>query len=153
MKMDSTDRAILSFLQEEARLSNVQLAERVYLSESACLRRVKALEKSGVIAGYAALVDPIKVGLPSIVVVHLTLQRQDQTDLETFEDAVRLIPEVMECYLMTGEFDYLLRIVVADTSDFERVHRQRLAQLPGVARIQSSFALRTVRKTTALPVR
>ncbi|MAI79456.1 MAG: AsnC family transcriptional regulator [Deltaproteobacteria bacterium] len=153
MKMDSTDRAILSFLQEEARLSNVQLAERVHLSESACLRRVKALEKSGVIAGYAALVDPIKVGLPSIVVVHLTLQRQDQTDLETFEDAVRLIPEVMECYLMTGEFDYLLRIVVADTSDFERVHRQRLAQLPGVARIQSSFALRTVRKTTALPVR
>ena len=153
MKMDSTDRAILSFLQEEARLSNVQLAERVHLSESACLRRVKALEKSGVIAGYAALVDPIKVGLPSIVVVHLTLQRQDQTDLETFEDAVRLIPEVMECYLMTGEFDYLLRVVVADTSDFERVHRQRLAQLPGVARIQSSFALRTVRKTTALPVR
>ena len=153
MKMDSTDRAILSFLQEEARLSNVQLAERVYLSESACLRRVKALEKSGVIAGYAALVDPIKVGLPSIVVVHLTLQRQDQTDLETFEDAVRLIPEVMECYLMTGEFDYLLRIVVADTSDFERVHRQHLAQLPGVARIHSSFALRTVRKTTALPMR
>jgi Lrp/AsnC family leucine-responsive transcriptional regulator len=153
MKMDSTDRAILSSLQEEARLSNVQLAERVHLSESACLRRVRALEKSGVIAGYAALVDPIKVGLPSIVVVHLTLQRQDQTDLEAFENAVRLIPEVMECYLMTGEFDYLLRIVVSDTSDFERVHRQHLAQLPGVARIQSSFALRTIRKTTALPMR
>lgn len=153
MKLDSTDNAILSCLQKEARISNVQLAERVHLSESACLRRVRALEKTGIIAGYAALVDPVQLGLPTSVFVHLTLQRQDQTDLDAFEDAVRLIPEVMECYLMSGEFDYLLRIVVSDTSDFERVHRRYLAQLPGVARIQSSFALRTVRKTSVLPIR
>jgi DNA-binding Lrp family transcriptional regulator len=153
MKIDETDNAILDCLQERARISNVELAERVHLSESACLRRVRALEKAGIIAGYAALVDPVQVGLPSAVFVQLTLQRQDQTDLDAFEEAVRMIPEVMECYLMTGEFDYLLRIVVSDASDYERVHRQHLTRLPGVARVQSSFTLRTVRKTNVLPIR
>ncbi len=153
MKIDETDAAILETLQERARISNVELAERVHLSESACLRRVRGLEKAGIIAGYSALVDPVRVGLPSAVFVQLTLQRQDQTDLDAFEEAVRMIPEVMECYLMTGEFDYLLRIVVSDASDYERVHRQHLTRLPGVARVQSSFTLRTVRKTSVLPIR
>ena len=153
MKIDATDNAILEILQERARISNVELAERVHLSESACLRRVRSLEKAGIIAGYSALVDPVQVGLPSAVFVQLTLQRQDQTDLDAFEEAVRMIPEVMECYLMTGEFDYLLRIVVSDASDYERVHRQHLTRLPGVARVQSSFTLRTVRKTSVLPIR
>ena len=151
--MDSTDHAILEALQERARISNVELADRVHLSESACLRRVRALEEAGVIAGYSAMVDPVRVGLPSAVFVQLTLQRQDQTDLDAFEEAVQNIPEVMECYLMTGEFDYLLRIVVSDASDYERVHRQHLTRLPGVARVQSSFTLRTVRKANVLPIR
>ncbi|MEE3327638.1 MAG: Lrp/AsnC family transcriptional regulator [Myxococcota bacterium] len=153
MNIDETDNAILECLQARARISNVELAERVHLSESACLRRVRALEKEGIIAGYSALVDPVRVGLPSAVFVQLTLQRQDQTDLDAFEEAVQKIPEVMECYLMTGEFDYLLRIVVSDASDYERVHRQHLTRLPGVARVQSSFTLRTVRKTNVLPIR
>ena len=153
MKLDETDRAILGALQERARISNVELADRVHLSESACLRRVRALEQAGVIAGYSAMVDPVRVGLPSAVFVQLTLQRQDQTDLDAFEEAVQNIPEVMECYLMTGEFDYLLRIVVSDASDYERVHRQHLTRLPGVARVQSSFTLRTVRKANGLPIR
>ena len=153
MKIDSTDHAILDALQERARISNVELADRVHLSESACLRRVRALEEAGVIAGYSAMVDPVRVGLPSAVFVQLTLQRQDQTDLDAFEEAVQNIPEVMECYLMTGEFDYLLRIVVSDASDYERVHRQHLTRLPGVARVQSSFTLRTVRKANVLPIR
>ena len=153
MKIDETDHAILDALQERARISNVELADRVHLSESACLRRVRALEEAGVIAGYSAMVDPVRVGLPSAVFVQLTLQRQDQTDLDAFEEAVQNIPEVMECYLMTGEFDYLLRIVVSDASDYERVHRQHLTRLPGVARVQSSFTLRTVRKANVLPIR
>ena len=153
MKIDKIDSSILGWLQREARISNVQLAERVHLSESACLRRVRALETAGVIASYAALLDPVEMGLPSSVYVHLTLQRQDQADLEAFEEAVQTIPEVMECYLMTGEFDYLMRVVVSDAADFERVHRQHLTRLPGVARVQSSFALRTVRKTSVLPIR
>ena len=153
MKIDETDHAILDALQERARISNVELAERVHLSESACLRRVRALEEAGVIAGYSATVDPVRVGLPSAVFVQLTLQRQDQTDLDAFEAEVQNIPEVMECYLMTGEFDYLLRIVVSDASDYERVHRQHLTRLPGVARVQSSFTLRTVRKANVLPIR
>ena len=150
---DEIDLAILACLQEEARISNVQLAVRVHLSESACLRRVRALEETGFIVGYAAQVDPDRVGLPVNVFVHVTLTHQDQTDLDTFEEAVRAIPEVMECYLMTGDFDYLLRVVVSDAADFERIHRHQLTQLPGVSRVQSSFALRTVRKTTALPLR
>ena len=151
--LDETDLAILACLQEEARISNVQLATRIHLSESACLRRVRALEEAGFIAGYAALVDAERVGLPVNVFVHVTLTHQDQADLDAFEAAVRIIPEVMECYLMTGDFDYLLRVVVSDAADFERIHRHQLTQLPGVSRVQSSFALRTVRKTTALPLR
>jgi Lrp/AsnC family leucine-responsive transcriptional regulator len=140
-------------LQRDGRLSNRELAERVHLSESACLRRIRALEEAGVVDRYAAMVNQSKVGLPGNVFVSITLNRQEQTDLAAFEAAVKRVPEVMECYLMTGQQDYLLRVVVSDPSDFERLHSQQLTRLPGVARVQSSFALRTVRKSTELPIR
>lgn len=153
MKLDRTDRTILAELQRDGRLTNRELAERAHLSESACLRRVRSLEEAGVIDRYAALVSQTKVGLPGNVFVSITLNRQEQTDLAAFEEAVRCVPEVMECYLMTGQQDYLLRVVVTDPADFERLHSQHLTRLPGVARVQSSFALRTVRKSAELPVR
>jgi DNA-binding Lrp family transcriptional regulator len=152
MKLDDLDRAILDALQRDGRVSNVQLATRIHLSESACLRRVRALEGAGLIQRYTAVVDQQKAGVPGNVFVSVALQRQDQADLQAFEEAVREVPEVMECYLMTGEFDYLLRVVVSDAADFERIHSQHLTRLPGVSRVQSSFALRTVRKSSVLPI-
>ena len=152
MKLDRTDQALIAELQRDGRLSNRDLAERVHLSESACLRRVRALEQAGVIDRYAALVNQAKVGLPGNVFVSITLNRQEQADLRAFEEAGRRVPEVIECYLMTGQQDYLLRVVVSDPADFERLHSQHLTRLPGVARVHSSFALRTVRKSTELPI-
>jgi Lrp/AsnC family transcriptional regulator, leucine-responsive regulatory protein len=152
MKLDRVDTTILTELQRDGRLSNRELAERANLSESACLRRVRGLEEAGVIDRYAALVNQAKVGLPGNVFVSITLNRQEQADLTAFEEAVRRVPEVMECYLMTGQQDYLLRVAVSDTADFERLHSQHLTRLPGVARVQSSFALRTVRKSSELPI-
>jgi DNA-binding Lrp family transcriptional regulator len=113
---------------------------------------VRALEEAGVIDRYAALVSQSKVGLPGNVFVSITLNRQEQGDLAAFEEAVKRVPEVMECYLMTGAQDYLVRVVVSDPADFERLHSQHLTRLPGVARVQSSFALRTVRKSVELPI-
>jgi Lrp/AsnC family transcriptional regulator, leucine-responsive regulatory protein len=153
MDLDRYDRAIVNLLQADARISNARLAEKVSLSESACLRRVRALEESGLIQGYTALIDQQKAGYPVNVFVNITLDRQSQSGLEAFESEVKGIPEVMECYLMTGEHDYFLRLVVADLADFERVHSQHLTRLPSVARVQSSFAMRTVTRTTALPLR
>ena len=152
MKLDRIDQSILAELQREGRLSNRDLAERVHLSESACLRRVRALEEARVIDRYTAVINQSKVGLPGNVFVSITLSRQEQADLAAFEEAVKRVPEVMECYLMTGQQDYLLRVVVSDPSDFERLHSQHLTRLPGVARVQSSFALRTVRKSAELPL-
>ena len=151
--MDSQDRAILEVLQREGRISNVQLASRVHLSESACLRRVRALESKGLIERYTAVVNQQKAGIPVNVFVSIMLQRQDQADLQAFEEAVQGVPEVIECYLMTGEFDYLLRVVVSDATDFERIHSQHLTRLPGVSRVQSCCALRTVRSCSVLPSR
>ena len=153
MALDRYDRAILDALQKDGRISNVQLAAAVNLSESACLRRVRALEDSGMIDRYVALVSQPKAGLPGNVFVHIGLHREEQSELAAFEEAVRSIPEVMECYLMTGEFDYLLRVVVTDMADFERLHKESLTRLPGVARVNSSVAIRTVQKTTELPLR
>jgi Lrp/AsnC family transcriptional regulator, leucine-responsive regulatory protein len=153
MKLDRFDRAILQALQTEGRIANSALAERVNLSESASLRRVRSLEESGLIEGYTAILNQQKAGCPVNVFVNITLDRQDETDLRKFEDAVRKIPEVMECYLMTGDYDYLVRVVVADTADFERLHSKHLTRLPGVARVHSSFALRTVQKARELPIR
>ena len=152
MNLDRYDRAILSALQQDGRLSNVQLAGRVNLSESACLRRVRGLEQSGFIERYVALLNQKKVGVGGTVFVHIALRREEQSELAAFEEAVQDIPEIMECYLMTGEFDYLLRVVVSDMADFERLHNEALTRLPGVARVNSSVALRTVRKTTELPL-
>lgn len=151
--LDHPDRAILRALQLDGRLTNAALAEKVRLSESATLRRVRALEEGGLIEGYTAIVSQRKAGLASNVFVNITLDRQDESDLSAFEAAVRKIPEVMECYLMTGDFDYLLRVVVADMDDYERVHAKHLTRLPGVARVHSSFALRTVQKSRELPIR
>lgn len=152
MKLDRSDHTILSVLQSDGRISNVDLADRAKLSESACLRRVRALERSGLIKGYVAQVDQAKAGLPVNVFVNITLVHQDLTELKAFEEAVQEIPEVMECYLMSGEHDYVLRVVVADVNDYERIHQRYLTRLPGVARVNSSFALRTVRKTNQLPI-
>jgi len=152
MKLDRYDKSILNALQKNGRVSNVQLASLVNLSESACLRRVRALEESGIIDRYAALVSQPRVGLSGNVFVFIGLYREEESELAAFEEAVRNIPEVMECYLMTGEFDYLLRVVVSDMADFERLHRDSLTRLPGVARVNSSVAIRTVQKKTELPL-
>lgn len=152
MSLDRFDKLILNELQKDGRISNVHLANRVNLSESACLRRVRSLEESGMIDRYAALVSQQKVGLPGNVFVHIGLHREEESELAAFEDAVKNIPEVMECYLMTGEFDYLLRVVVSDMADFERLHRDSLTRLPGVARVNSSVTIRTVQKKTELPL-
>ena len=153
MQLDGKDRQILHELQIDGRMSNNTLAERVSLSESACLRRVRQLEEIGLIRGYVALVDQTAAGYPDNVFVRITLHNQRQTDLRAFETAVRQLPEVMECYLMSGDADYLLRVIVADARDYERLHSHSLTSLPGVARVHSSFALRTVVKKTELPIR
>ena len=152
MLLDRFDKAILDQLQRDGRISNVQLAALVNLSESACLRRVRVLEQAGLIERYVALLDQKEAGLTGTVFVHIVLGREEQSDLAAFESAVQNIPEVMECYLMTGEFDYLLRVVVSDMADFERIHHSELTRLPGVARVNSSGAIRTVTKKTALPL-
>ena len=150
--LNRTDRAILNELQDDGRLSNVNLAERVNLSESACLRRVKALEESGVIERYAMIVNQEAVGVASNVFVEITLNGQQQQDLDALERAIKKIPEVMECYLMSGDYDYLVRVVVEDIQDYERLHRDSLTKLPGVLRVRSSFSLRAVTKRTTLPI-
>ncbi|HJP03934.1 MAG: AsnC family transcriptional regulator [Chromatiales bacterium] len=152
MKLDRYDHAILHALQNDGRISNSELAKSINLSESATLRRVRALEKGGLVEGYVGVLNQASAGLPGNVFVSITLQRQEQADLQAFEKAVREVPSVMECYLMTGEYDYLLRVVVADTMDFEHIHSRVLTGLPNVARVHSSFALRTVKKSYELPI-
>jgi Lrp/AsnC family leucine-responsive transcriptional regulator len=151
-ELDATDRRILTVLQREGRITNADLSERVNLSPSACHRRVQRLEAEGVIAAYVALLDARRMGRPTTVFVEITLQSQADEVLEAFERAVARVPDVLECHLMAGSADYLLKIAVADTEDFARIHRQYLTRLPGVAQMQSSFALRTVVRTTALTV-
>jgi len=151
--VDALDRHIIRELQTDARLTNQALADRVGLSESACLRRVRRLEQDGLIQQYVALVNQAAAGYPDDVFVQITLHHQQQTHLAEFELAVKKIPEVMECHLMSGIADYLLRVVVADSRDYERLHSQHLTRLPGVDRVQSSFALRTVIRRTAVPLR
>ncbi len=153
MALDRVDRALLQALQREGRITNSELAARVHLSESACLRRVRRLESDGLIESYGAVINQQKAGCGVDVFVSITLERQERTDLAAFEQAIRKVPEVMECYLMSGEYDFLLRVVVADTADFERVHSRHLTSLPHVARVHSSFALRTVQNSRELPLR
>jgi DNA-binding Lrp family transcriptional regulator len=150
--LDDRDRAILRLLQEEGRLTNVELSERVNLSASACLRRVKLLEERGVIARYVMLLDERSAGLPGVAFVLVTLDQQGRAALDAFEAAIARHPEVTECCLLAGAADYMVRVVYSDAADFERIHTGILTQLPGVTRVQSTLALRTVKKTTALPV-
>ena len=151
-KIDDTDRRILNVLQKQGRISNADLAERVNLSASACHRRVQRLEDEGWIKDYVALLDPRKVNVPATIFVEITLSAQADEVLEAFEKAVARIPDVLECHLMAGTADYILKVVAENTDDFARIHRQYLTRLPGVAQMQSSFALRTVFKSTALPL-
>jgi DNA-binding Lrp family transcriptional regulator len=137
--LDEIDRSILSALQRNGKISNVQLAGKVGLSESACLRRVKLLEESGIIDRYVLLLDQNLVGFPGNVFVRITLQGQQQDKLEAFEQAVAGIEEVMECFLMSGDADYILRVICRDSDDYKRVHAA-ITKLPGVERVHSSFA-------------
>lgn len=152
MELDATDRRILTVLQKQGRITNAELSDLVNLSPSACHRRVQRLEEEGFIAAYVALLDARRMGRPTTVFVEITLQGQADEVLDAFERAVSRVPDVLECHLMAGTADYLLKIVAADTDDFARIHRQYLTRLPGVAQMQTSFALRTVVKTTALAV-
>lgn len=152
MALDATDRRILSALQKTGRMSNADLSDKVNLSPSACHRRVQRLEVEGYISGYVALLDARKMAVSTTVFVEITLRGQTDEVLDAFETAVRRIPDVLECHLMAGAADYILKVVAENTEDFARIHRQHLARLPGVSQMQSSFALRTVFKTTALPV-
>lgn len=150
--LDRIDREILKTLQADARISNVDLAGKVGLSPSPCARRVARLENDGVIARYATVIDQKAVGLPVSVFVNVTLERQVENVLETFQTSVLRRPEVMECYLMTGESDYLLRVVVRDLEAYERFIVEHLTRVPGIATIRSSFALKQVAYRTELPL-
>ena len=150
--MDAIDLRILARLQDDARISNVDLARAVSLSPSPCLARVRALEADGTIERYVTLLDPRKLGLTVSVLVQVTLEKQVEHALEAFEKAVRARPEVMECYLMTGDADYLLRVLVPDVTAFERFIMDFLTRVPGVGNIKSSFALKQVKYQTALPL-
>jgi DNA-binding Lrp family transcriptional regulator len=152
MQLDRTDRRILRELQRDARQSNAALAEHVGLSESACLRRVRLLEQAGVIERYTAVLKPSKIGVSVSFIIRITLQAQTDRELGDFEQAVAAVPEVTECDLTTGESDYVLRVVARDAEDFERLHSKVLTKLPGVARVESSFVLRSVVKNAGLPI-
>lgn len=149
MALDATDRQILNLLQLDGRLANIDLAEQVGLSPSAALRRVRRLEEDGVIERYVALLDPDLIARDTAVLVEVSLISQEETVLETFEAAIVEVPEVMSCRLMAGDADYLIHVACADVHDYERIHRTQLAILPGVTRIRSSFALRTICDRTA----
>ena len=151
-KIDQIDRRILKILQHNGRISNLELSELVSLSASACHRRLKRLSDEKIIKSFCALLDPKEVSLRSTIFVEITLAQQSSEQLDIFEKEVRKIDEVLECHLMAGSADYLLKTVAKDNDDFERIHRNYLSKLPGIANMQSNFALRTVFKTTALPV-
>lgn len=151
VKLDETDRRILRILQRRGRISNADLAQEANVSSSACHRRVQRLEAEGIIRDYVALLDPRALDRRATVFVEVTLNSQADDTLAAFEKAVRTVPDVLECHLMAGKADYILKVVAADTEHFAELHRQ-LVRLPGVQTMQSSFAMRTVFKTTALPV-
>ena len=151
-KLDDIDYAILRHLQDSARMSNVELAERVGLSAAPCLRRVQALEEAGIIRKYVTLLDSAAVNRSVAVFVQISLDLQVEGRLEAFERAIMKREEVLECYLMTGDSDYLLRVVVPDVAAYERFLKDSLTRIDGVAGIKSSFALRQVKYSTALPL-
>jgi DNA-binding Lrp family transcriptional regulator len=150
--LDALDRAILRHLQADGRLTNVELAKRVRLSPSPCLRRVKSLEDRGYIRGYTALLDRARVGRGLHVVVMVSLTSQRQETLEAFESSVTALDDVLECYLMAGEADYLLVVATTDLESYQRFFTKRLGELPGVASLRTLISMKTVKSTTALPV-
>ena len=150
--LDAIDRKILALLQEDGRMSLATLAEKVGLSPSPCLRRVRLMEKAGIIARYVAVLSQRNVGLPVSVFVSIKLESQREEALTKFGKAIARWPEVLECYLMTGEADYLLRVVVADLSAYEQFLKTKLTRLDGIASIESSFALEQVKYTNVLPI-
>jgi Lrp/AsnC family leucine-responsive transcriptional regulator len=149
--IDELDLRILDRLQANGRMTNQELSDQIGLSPSPCLRRVRQLEGAGVITGYVALVDPGAIGLSVTAFVRVRLDQQDDRHLAAFESAVAEFPEVMECYLMTGEADYQLRVLVGSLNEFEDFLRHRLTRIDGVAQVTTSFALRPVVYKTALP--
>ena len=151
-KLDTIDRSILNQLQHEGRLSNQDLAQRVHLSPSACLRRVKALEDAGVIDQYVALVNPAAVGRHGTSFTIINLESMNTAQLEAFEQAARDEPQILDCFYVAGSNDYLIRFAYRDAQDLERFHTDVLMRLPNVARSNSMLVLRTVKKTTAFTV-
>jgi DNA-binding Lrp family transcriptional regulator len=152
ISLDAVDLSLLAALQRDGRATNAELAQQARLSESACLRRVKILEQKGVIERYAAVVNPRAVGLPLSVFVTISLTAQSEAALAAFEREIATVPEVMECYLMTGSSDFLVRVVARDVDDLARIHATRLTRLTGVARVTSSIALRAIVRRADLPL-
>ena len=152
MKFDAIDIRILRELQQDGSLSNVELARRVHLSPSPCLARVKALEAAGVIGRYVALANPRALGLDLNVFINISLKEQSKQALAAFEERIAEHEEVMECYLMTGDSDYLIRVAVADIAALERFILDQLTPIPGIEKIRTSFTLKQVRYKTALPL-
>lgn len=150
--LDAIDRRILATVQQDGRITNQDLAEAVGLSPSPCLRRLKALEREGTISRYVALVDPAAVGLSVSAFVRVRLESQDDRRLAAFEQAIADFPEVLECYLMSGDADYQLRVVVPSLEAFEHFLRFKLTRIGGVAQVTTSFALRPIVYRTALPL-
>jgi len=150
--MDGIDRSILRQLQANGRVTNADLAHLVGLSPAACHKRVKRLETNGAIQEYTAIIDPVVSGYKQNAFVQITLDSQGSGTIEAFEAAVVLCPQIIECHLMTGDYDYLLHVIIEDAQEYERLHRDVLTKLPGVTRLTSSFVLRTVRRTSKVPV-
>lgn len=152
VELDAIDRRILRALQQDGRMTVQAIAEKVGLSASPCLRRIRQLEESGVISAYSAVVDQKAAGLPVSVFISIKLERQRSKELDRFAAAIGAWPEVMECYLMTGQFDFLLRVVCADLAAYEGFLRERLTQLDGVGSIESSFSLAQIKYSRVLPI-
>jgi Lrp/AsnC family transcriptional regulator, leucine-responsive regulatory protein len=151
-ELDRTDKTILSHLQRQGNMALADLAEKAGLSASSCHRRVKLLEQRGIITGYSAALDRKSLGLTNEFFVEVSLAAQTEEAFEKFEKHVQRVPEILECHLMSGQFDYLLRVIAKNAEDYERIHRTKLARLPGIQRIQSSLALRTVKDWAGYPV-
>jgi Lrp/AsnC family transcriptional regulator, leucine-responsive regulatory protein len=152
MNLDSIDRKLLQALQADARLTHADLAQRIGLSASACTRRLQRLEGEGVVAGYRAQLNGQAIGRPTTVFIEVTLASQGSQALDAFERAVAACPDVLECHLMSGDFDYLLRVAVADMRDYERLHREQIAAFPQVARVRTAFAMRAVVASRGYPL-
>lgn len=151
IEIDAIDRRILRELVRDARQSQVALSERVGLSPTACARRVQQLENSGILQGYSARIDARALGYRMNVLVNITLDRQSEDALSAFEDTIRKCPDIVSCQLLSGGNDYLVQVQARDMEDFERIHKQHLSRMPGVARLHSTFAMRSVVRRTISP--